>query len=188
MNFTVLFSTFGLIFLAELGDKTQLAAMALATRYPWKRIFLGIAGAFFLLNLVAVLVGKALFAYVPPIWVQTLSGCLFLFFGVKTFLDTDGGAGEAVAEKKSPLLASFTMILFAELGDKTQLATAGLAAQHDAALEVFLGSTLSLWLVSLLGILVGKKLTEHVPMKWIHRLAGCLFLVFGVLALREAFH
>lgn len=160
--------------------------MALATRYPWKKIFFGLALAFALLNVGAVAVGRALFAYVPPFWVAVGSGALFLFFGVKTLIDNSGEEEEEAIRKGNPFMVAFSMIFLAELGDKTQLATAGLAAQHDAPLEVFIGATLSLWLVSLLGIFLGKQLTRYVPMKWIHRFAGCLFLLFGALAVKEA--
>ncbi|WP_277059034.1 TMEM165/GDT1 family protein, partial [Trichlorobacter lovleyi] len=65
MDLGVFFSSFSIIFLAELGDKTQLTAMALATKHPWKKIFIGIALAFALLNVGAVLIGKLLFAFLP---------------------------------------------------------------------------------------------------------------------------
>jgi Ca2+/H+ antiporter, TMEM165/GDT1 family len=189
VNASVLLSTFGLIFLAELGDKTQLAAMALATRYPWKKIFLGVAAAFVLLNLGAVAVGKVLFTVLPPVWVKVASGALFTFFGVKTLLASrDEATADAPPEGAGrPLLTAFTMILLAELGDKTQLATAGLAAQQNAPFEVFAGSTAALWAVTALGILLGSQLTRFVPLHWVQRSAGCLFLLFGAAAFYQAF-
>src|SRR5512147_1242519 len=84
MDSAIFFSTFGLIFLAELGDKTQLTAMALALRYPWQRIFVGIAAAFVVLNLAAVVVGKVLFLLLPIFWVTLVSALLFLYFGYST--------------------------------------------------------------------------------------------------------
>ena len=81
MEQSIFLSTFGLIFLAELGDKTQLTAMALALRYPWQRIFVGIAAAFTVLNLAAVLVGKLLFLLLPIFWLTLVSALLFLYFG-----------------------------------------------------------------------------------------------------------
>ena len=97
MEQAIFFSTFGLIFLAELGDKTQLTAMALALRYPWQRIFVGIAAAFIVLNLAAVAVGKVLFLLLPIFWVTLVSALLFLYFGYSTLRhacdseDDDGG-------------------------------------------------------------------------------------------------
>ncbi|WP_298271060.1 TMEM165/GDT1 family protein [Geobacter sp.] len=189
MDSTVFFTTFGLIFLAELGDKTQLTAMALATRYPWKKVFLGIAAAFALLNLGAVLVGKLLFTILPLVWIRLVSGGLFLYFGVTTLRgagdDEDGEKGRATA--RGPVVTSFLMILLAELGDKTQLVTTSLAAQHDSSLVVFTGSTLALWLVSLLGIFLGKQLVRFVPLSVIHRGAALLFLIFGAAILWQAY-
>jgi putative Ca2+/H+ antiporter (TMEM165/GDT1 family) len=180
-------STFGLIFLAELGDKTQLAALALATRHPRKPVFLGVAAAFLVLNGAAVAVGRALFLAVPLVWIRFASAVLFLGFGVAT-LRAGGDPPEdgAAARAGRPLLGSFLLILVAELGDKTQLATASLAAQHDAPAAVFAGSTLALWTVALLGILAGRRLTRVVPTKVIHRVAGFLFLLFGGVALYQA--
>ncbi|RNC67486.1 MAG: TMEM165/GDT1 family protein [Desulfuromonadales bacterium] len=189
MDSTVFMTTFGIIFLAELGDKTQLTAMALATRYPWKKVFIGIAAAFALLNLGAVLIGKLLFAVLPLFWIKLVSGGLFLFFGVTT-LRAAGSADDEEEKRTSargPVATSFVMILLAELGDKTQLVTTSLAAQYDSPLSVFTGSTLALWGVSILGIFLGRQLTRVVPLYVIHRVAGFLFLVFGALIIYQTF-
>ncbi|MDF1555377.1 MAG: TMEM165/GDT1 family protein [Deferrisomatales bacterium] len=187
MEWTVFLSVFGLIFVAELGDKTQLAAMALATRYPWRPVLLGIAAAFVALNLAAVVVGKVLFLVLPLSWIQLASAGLFLFFGVATLRAANSDTEETAGERsRNPLLGSFLLILLAELGDKTQLATASLAAQYDAPVAVFAGSTLALWSVSLLAVLVGARLTRYVPMAVVHRVAGVLFLGFAGLALYQA--
>lgn len=157
--------------------------MALASRYPWKKVFVGIALAFAVLNVGAVLLGKALFAVFPLFWTKLVSGGLFLFFGITTLLN----AGPD--EDSHPLLASgiirtaFLMIFLAELGDKTQLVTLSLAAQHGAPLMVFCASTLALWLVSLIGIFLGKQLIRFIPLPYIHRAAGVLFLLFGAVLL-----
>ncbi len=190
MEKTVFLSTFGLIFLAELGDKTQLTAMALALRYPWQRIFVGIAAAFTVLNLAAVLVGKLLFLLLPIFWVTLVSALLFLYFGYSTLRhacddeEDDSGPPPTAA---TAARTAFIMIFLAELGDKTQLVTASQAAQHSGSLTgmglVFAASTLALWSVSLLGIFAGKQLVRFVPVCWIHRTAGVIFLLFGVLAL-----
>lgn len=190
MDLGVFASTFGLIFIAELGDKTQLTAMALATRYPWRKIFAGIALAFLLLNIGAVLVGKILFALLPLFWIKLVSGILFIFFGVTTLLargEDDSGESQQKRSARGPFLTSFVMILFAELGDKTQLVTASLAAQHSSQLAVFVGSTLALWSVSLLGIFLGRQLTRFVPLVYVHRVAGVLFLLFGAVISYGAF-
>jgi len=179
-------SSFGLIFLAELGDKTQLTAMALALRYPWKRIFIGIAAAFTVLNLAAVLVGKILFLVLPIFWVTLVSALLFLYFGYSTLrhaCDSDEDDGPPPTASDA-FRTAFLMIFMAELGDKTQLVTASQAAQHSGSLSgmgsVFVASTLALWLVSLIGIFAGKQLVKYIPVCWIHRTAGLMFLIFGL--------
>jgi Ca2+/H+ antiporter, TMEM165/GDT1 family len=192
MNTTIFLSTFGIIFLAEIGDKTQLTAMTLATHYPWRRVFLGVACAFALLNLGAVVIGGLLFSLLPIFWIKFVSGLLFLFFGVTTLREHYFDVREEEEEEKKhkghgPVFTSFIMIVFAELGDKTQLVTASLAAQHHGSVAVFAGSTLALWAVSLLGIFAGRQLTRWIPLPVIHKAAGFLFLLFGAVILFQAF-
>lgn len=192
MDFEVLLTTFGMIFLAELGDKTQLTAVALAARFPWRKAFVGLAAAFALLNLFAVALGAGLFKLVPLGWIQAASAALFLFFGITTLFgkddEDDDEEADGKAKARGPIATAFTLILFAELGDKTQLATASLSAQHGAPVTVFLGSTLALWLVSLLGLLVGVQIARRVPMAWVKRAAGLSFLGFGLWTTWTAVH
>lgn len=187
MDWSIFLSTFGLIFLAELGDKTQLTAMALALRYPWKKIFIGIAAAFLVLNLAAVLIGRLLFMFLPIFWVTLVSATLFLYFGYSTLrhaceTEDDESAPPTAADA---VRTAFIMIFMAELGDKTQLVTASQAAVHSKSMfgmgSVFVASTLALWSVSLIGIFAGRQLVKVIPVCWIHRAAGGMFLVFGLL-------
>jgi len=183
MSIPAFLSTFGLIFLAELGDKTQLTAMALAARYQWTRAFLGVASAFVVLNIAAVGVGRVLFDYVPVLWVRLASAVLFLVFGVLALRqgkEDESEDGQPKRFDRGPFLTSFVLIFCAELGDKTQLATASLSAQHNAPLAVFLGSTLALWLVSILGLLVGAQLRQRLSPVLVQRLGGVLFVGFGL--------
>lgn len=191
MDSTIFLTTFGIIFLAELGDKTQLTAMALAARYPWRKVFAGLACAFALLNLGAVVIGGILFTVLPLFWIKLVSAFLFLFFGIttlraKVFDEAEEEAEEGRLAGKGPVVTSFLMILLAELGDKTQLVTASLAAQHDSSPAVFAGSTLALWSVSLIGIFAGRQLARFVPLSTLHKAAGFLFLAFGAAILYQA--
>lgn len=190
-SFAVALTTFGIVFLAELGDKTQLTAMALATKHPWGKTFVGIAGAFAVLNILAVLVGKALFALLPLFLIKGVAGGLFVLFGISSFRSSFSEAEEEEEEKKlgghGPVLTAFVMILLAELGDKTQLVTMSLAAQYNKPVPVFVGSTIALWAVSLLGIFLGCQIMRFIPLPWIHRGAGCLFLLFGAIILFQAY-
>ena len=102
--------------------------------------------------------------------------------------DLDEVLGEDVVEEagqRRALLTSFTLIFVAELGDKTQLAMIALAAQSGAIWSVFVGGTLALWAVSLLGILLGSTVMRKIPRLWVHRAAAILFFAFGLLALGQ---
>jgi len=164
--------------------------MALALRYPWQRIFVGIAAAFVVLNLAAVVVGKVLFLLLPVFWVTLVSALLFLYFGYSTLRHASAVEDEEDGPPPTAATAArtaFIMIFMAELGDKTQLVTASQAARHSGSLMgmsiVFAASTLALWTVSLLGMFAGKQLIRFIPLRWIHRAAGIMFLVFGVASL-----
>jgi len=121
----------------------------------------------------------------PIFWVTLVSALLFLYFGYSTLknacaAEDDDGPPPTAADA---VRTAFLMIFMAELGDKTQLVTASQAAQHSGSLSgmgtVFVASTLALWLVSLIGIFAGKQLVKYIPVCWIHRTAGFMFLVFG---------
>jgi putative Ca2+/H+ antiporter (TMEM165/GDT1 family) len=130
VDFAAITSAFVLLFLAELGDKTQLMTMTLAHRYPVRPVVAGVFSAFLVLNLLAIGVGAALYRYVPTELVLVAAGLLFLFFAWRSWCEADGEdeeEGEAV-DGRSAFVASFTLIFVAELGDKTQLALIALAA------------------------------------------------------------
>lgn len=194
MELSSFFSTFGLIFMAELGDKTQLVAMTLALRFPWQRVFIGVVAAFAILNLAAVLAGKLLFILLPLSAICLISAVLFFYFGINSLRCTVGSEGESDQRSLasgSIFRTTFLMIFMAELGDKSQLMTASQAARYSSTItgmgSVFLASTLALCLVALIGIFVGKQLCNLIPVCWIHRLAGLLFIIFGFLMLARLF-
>jgi putative Ca2+/H+ antiporter (TMEM165/GDT1 family) len=112
---------------------------------------------------------------------------LFLYFGVSTLVTSGPDKEEHKVSASTAVRTAFFMILLAELGDKTQLVTLSLAAQYDAPVAVFCASTLALWLVSLLGIFLGKQLLRIMPLHYIHRAAGILFLIFGGILLFKTF-
>ena len=178
MDLAAVTSAFVLLFLAELGDKTQLMTMTLAHRYPVRPVVAGVFSAFLLLNLLAVGVGAALYRYLPTAAVLVAAGLLFLFFAWRSWREAEEGAEEGEAETGNGRGA-----FVAELGDKTQLALVALAAGSGAVWSVFVGGTLALWAVSAIGIAVGATLLRRVPRRWMHRAAAALFAVFGVLAL-----
>jgi Ca2+/H+ antiporter, TMEM165/GDT1 family len=185
MSLSIVLSSFALLFLAEMGDKTQLIAMTLAHRYRAIPVAIGVCAAFVVLNLLAVLLGGLLFRYVPQEVVLVAAGLLFLFFAWRSWRDASDEE-EEITERRGGsgvILSSFALIFVAELGDKTQLAMVGLVATTGAPWAVFTGGTLALWSVSLLGILVGSTVLSRFPRSTMHRAAAVLFALFGVLAL-----
>jgi putative Ca2+/H+ antiporter (TMEM165/GDT1 family) len=184
MDYAVLISTFSLLFLAEMGDKTQLMTMTLAHRYPAFPVLIGTFLAFLLLNLLAVLLGEGLSLYVPREAVLLTAAVLFLIFAYRSWRDVDEDdeiVGSAATSRA--WIISFSLIFVAELGDKTQLAMVAMAAQSGELLSVFVGGTLALWTVALLGVVLGRTLLRRIPRRWVQRAAGLLFLAFGILAL-----
>ncbi|MEU1184065.1 TMEM165/GDT1 family protein [Streptomyces sp. NPDC005820] len=191
ISVTVTAVVFGVVFLAELPDKTALAGLVLGTRYRASYVFAGVAAAFALHVALAVAAGSVL-TLLPQQIVHALTGVLFLG-GAAVLLMTKGGA-DGDAEIRRPenqsfwkvAGAGFMLILVAEFGDLTQIMTANLAARYDDPLSVGLGAVLALWAVAGLGIVGGKALMKRVPLKLITQIAALLMLALGVWSLWEA--
>ena len=175
-------TTLGLVALAELGDKTQLVCMTLAARHPAPPVLLGAVLAFAVLNLLAVVFGAAVAVWLPEWLVAALVAVLFAAFGVHA-LRAAGAEAVKVEERdgRSVLLSTFVLIFLAELGDKTQLAVAGLAGTQDP-LAVWVGGTLALALTSGLGVLAGQTLLRRLPLHLLHLVSGALFLLLAAVA------
>ncbi len=186
MEITPALTTFSLIALAEMGDKTQLIAIALSTRYSKTHVFAGLLAAFVLLTALAVVVGEVVFAFIGPHIIGIVAGLLFILFGVITILMDDDDDGDIKNPGgRSAFMTAFSLIALAELGDKTEIAVIALSAQYHAPIMVFLGAVLGLGLVGALGVAIGGKLQTIIPMKKLRIGSGILFLVFGVLFLLE---
>jgi putative Ca2+/H+ antiporter (TMEM165/GDT1 family) len=180
---------FGVVFLAELPDKTALAGLVLGTRYRASYVFAGVATAFLLHVVLAVAAGSVL-TLLPRQLVAAVTGVLFLG-GAAVLLFKKGDDEEEVRKPKDQSFwkvsgAGFMLILVAEFGDLTQIMTANLAARYDDPFSVGLGSVLALWAVAGLGIVGGKALMKRVPLKLITRIAAVLMLGLGAWSLWEA--
>jgi putative Ca2+/H+ antiporter (TMEM165/GDT1 family) len=175
-------TTFSLIAIAEFGDKTQLTVIALSAGYDRVKVFAGVVLAFTLVTGLGVLVGETLLRIVNPAWIKIGAGLLFVGFGIWMLYSREDDEDEKPSVG-NPLLSTFSMITLAEMGDKTQLTAVTLAAKYDSPYLVFAGAVLALVAISLLGILIGKKLRELVPLSKIKLGAGLLFILFGILFL-----
>ena len=180
-------STFALIFVAELPDKTALSTVLLATRNNPIAVFLGAAGAFAIQSAVAVAFGKA-FSYLPERPVHVASGILFLVFAIFMWRRReDDGAESSVAGHTSGRrrfltgsATAFIVIFIAEWGDLTQLATATLVAKYHSTLTIFLSSVLSLWSVTALAIVVGHKSKQWINPIALQKTSAILMAVVGL--------
>jgi putative Ca2+/H+ antiporter (TMEM165/GDT1 family) len=183
VNLPVLLTTFGLIFVAELPDKTAYTMLLLAARGRPVQVFLGSCLAFAVQGLVAVALGS-LAARLPPDLVRYLAAALFLCFGLwLLFSKIEPETQAAYLSKNRALLQAFALVFLAELGDATQLGTAALVARLHDRWSVYVGSTLALWSVALLAVSIGGTFGSRIPKRALRRTAGALFCLFGVISL-----
>jgi len=156
-------SSFSLIGLAEIGDKSQLVCIALAVRYRAMPVLMGAITAFALLNLAAVLVGAAVANWLPEQVITVVVGVLFLLFGAHAFTGSNSEEENDIVNDKTGhgiFISTFLLSTLAEFGDKTQLAVAGLASTADIG-AVWLGATSALAVTSGMGVLAGRTLSSQ---------------------------
>ena len=174
--------SFGVIFIAELGDKSQLMAMTFALRYRWWVVLGGITAATFAVHLLSVLIGHYLGVALPSHLIGILAGIAFPGFALWTLRGDQLSATEAARAQRHTASAFFavsTAFLLAELGDKTMLATVTLAADNDV-IGVWIGSTVGMVAADALAIAIGRAAGRHLPERLIARGAAVLFAVFGL--------
>ena len=169
-----------------MGDKTQLLAFSLATRWrrPWP-IMGGILAATVLNHLLAASAGSWISAHVPARVMAGVLGATFVGFGLWT-LKPDTLDGDARALRFGPFVTTAVLFFLAEMGDKTQLATVALAARYRAVVPVTIGTTLGMLASDGLAVFVGDRFARYVPMHWLRRAAAALFFVFGAVSLWAA--
>lgn len=188
-SLTVAAVTFGVVFLAELPDKTALAGLMLGTRYRASYVFAGVAAAFAVHVALAIAAGSVL-TLLPQRLLQAIVGVLFLAGAAMLLLKKD----EDEEEVKKPADQSFwkvagsgfMLILVAEFGDLTQIMTANLAARYDSPISVGVGAVLALWAVAGIGIVGGRTLMKYVPLRLITKIGACVMLLLAVFSLYEA--
>lgn len=176
-------STFALIALAEVGDKSQLVCMTLAARHRHWPVILGATAAFIVLNALAVLFGAGVAAWIPERVTAGIVAMLFGIFGVHALIQKDDDEAEDMMERPGHgiFFTTLLLIFIAEFGDKTQIAVAGLAVSMTP-LPVWIGATVALVSVSVLGVWAGRTILQRLPIHWLHRIGGGIFLVFAFLA------
>ena len=187
MDLSLLASAFALVFVAELPDKTALAALMLATQLPARQVVIGAWLAFLVQTAVAVLAGSLL-QLLPATPVRIAAGLGFLVFAVLAWrrnVDEEAKVEErdvrtGRGRRSPPWLAAFLVVFAAEWGDLTQLATAGLVAHTGRPLEVGVGAVAALWLVTILAVTAGSQLTRLVRPTLLNRIGAVLFALIGL--------
>jgi Ca2+/H+ antiporter, TMEM165/GDT1 family len=176
------------IALAEMGDKTQLVAMAFAARFSARLVLAGVFAATLAVHLFSVAIGELLGLALPTFWIAIAAGIAFIGFGIWTI------RGDAMedeeAEKHSrfgPFMTVAVTFFLAELGDKTMLATITLASQLQSFIPVWLGSTLGMVVADGLAIVVGAVAGRKLPERAIQLAAAAVFIITGVVTLASAF-
>ena len=179
--------SFGVIFLAELGDKSQLMAMAFATRYRAVTVLLAVTLATLLVHAGSVLLGSVFALVMPTEAIQVAAGLAFLGFAAWTLRGDKLGADDEGRAKRTgrwALLTIGTAFFLAELGDKTMLATITLATTEEP-IGVWLGSTAGMVAADALAIGLGAILGTRLPERAIRLFAAAAFVVFGALLIAE---
>ncbi|HEY8035686.1 MAG TPA: TMEM165/GDT1 family protein [Methylobacter sp.] len=176
-------TSFVLIAAAEIGDKSQLVCMTLASRHRAMPVLLGAIAAFAFLNTLAVVFGVAIASWLPEYIVATIVAVLFAAFGIHSLRVEMEDEGNEIKEKSGHgiFFTTFLLITMAEFGDKTQLAVVGLSSTA-APIAVWFGSTAALASTSALGIVAGRTILQKVPLVLLHKISGTIFLMLSVFA------
>ncbi len=175
-----LINSFLLVFVGEMGDKTQLLSLILAARYkkPWT-ILAGVTLATLLNHALASWAGGFVAGLISPVVLKW--SLAFLFFAFAFWLLIPDKEGEIkTGSRYGAFLTTVIAFFIAEMGDKTQLATIALGARYSDALIVTLGTTLGMIASNALAIFLGPKLMAKIPMRWVRIFACVLFVLFGV--------
>jgi putative Ca2+/H+ antiporter (TMEM165/GDT1 family) len=181
-------TSYVLIIAAEMGDKSQLVCMVLASRHKALPVALGAIAAFIVLNTLAVVFGVAIASWLPEYVIAAIVALLFAVFGVHALRMQESDDDEDVQEKSnhSVFFTTFLLITVAEFGDKTQLAVVALSSTA-APLAVWLGSTAALATTSILGVLAGRVVLQKIPLTLLHKISGIIFLLLAALAAYRAY-
>jgi Ca2+/H+ antiporter, TMEM165/GDT1 family len=179
---TAILVSLSVVFVAELGDKSQLMTMTYALRHRWWVVLSGVAIASLMVHGLSVAIGHFLGLTLPERPIAFAAAIAFLFFAFWTWREgRRSGENENVriAEPRFVLFAVISSFVLAELGDKTMLATVALASDHNW-FGVWVGATAGMVLADGVAIAVGALLHKRLPERFLHSLASVLFLLFGL--------
>jgi len=186
------------VVLAEMGDKTQLLAMAFAIRFRWQTVLWAVFAATLVNHLMAVAVGNVITEFLPMAWIKIAAAASFIVFALWT-IRGDTLDEEEQGQGRSPFWTVAIAFFIAEMGDKTQLMTIALAAEEAVKIggigwiakakqivPVWMGTTSGMMIADVFGIIVGIVLHKHIPEKLVKWIAAGCFAGFGLIGLHEA--
>ena len=172
------------VVLAEMGDKTQLLAMAFACRFRWQTVMWGVFVATAANHLLAAAAGSYLAAIVPMAYIKVAAAVSFIVFGLWT-IRGDTLEGEDRKYNFSPFWTVTIAFFMAEMGDKTQLATIALAVKYNTIITVWMGTTIGMIISNGFGIIAGNVMGKHIPERAIKWASALIFIAFGGYGLFE---
>jgi putative Ca2+/H+ antiporter (TMEM165/GDT1 family) len=195
---------FILIFMAELGDKTQFMTLAMATKYKALDVMIGVTIGTALVSLLSVALGSTVGRLLPMFWIAMLAGVAFITFGL---LELKGDSVSEIEDGKKkvlnisedqaslgqkgfkfgPILTIAGIFFLAELGDKTMLATVAIASRESAFVEVWLGSSLGLVASNALAIFAGKAVGTKISANTLRYAISAVYIISGILSIVEGF-
>ncbi|MCD7737273.1 MAG: TMEM165/GDT1 family protein [Lachnospiraceae bacterium] len=182
--FQILFT----MFIAEMGDKTQLLMIAMTSRYKLRDIIIGSGASILALNGIAVCLGALISQFIPTWLIKIIAALAFFYFAWTTLNKVDEGEEDThKKESRFPVLTVFGTFFIAELGDKTQLTAITFAANEGAqhAVLIWLACSIGLFAADLIGMLVGHLIQSKMPEGFLDKLAFVIFAVFGVTTLKD---
>jgi putative Ca2+/H+ antiporter (TMEM165/GDT1 family) len=192
VNLSIIFLTFGVIFIGELPDKSMFASLVLSTRFNRFHVWLGAAAALLAQVAIAVTAGRLL-ALLPHRPLELIVGSLFLIGGLLLSLgkNEDESQEQKKVDTEKPntknsfikvFTTAFVIVFLGEWGDITQIATANYAARYHDPLSVGVGAVIALWAVSGLGVLFGSKLLKRIPGRILQRATAVILFIFAALS------
>ncbi|RJR15341.1 MAG: TMEM165/GDT1 family protein [Nitrospiraceae bacterium] len=172
------------VVLAEMGDKTQLLAMAFAAKYRWQTVLWAVFAATAVNHLMAAAAGNYLASVVPMVYIKTAAAVSFIIFGLWTIRgDTLGDEDKRF--NFSPFWTVAVAFFIAEMGDKTQLATVSLVVEYNSVVRVWMGTTIGMVISNAIGIIAGNVMGKHIPERAIKWFSAVVFIAFGVYGLYD---
>jgi len=184
LDLTPLLTSLSIIFLAELGDKTQICVITLSSRASATSVFLGSMGAFFIVDGLSAFLGGELLSLLPKNIIGIISGIIFIVFGLIPLIRGEKSKSECEKNGVS-LLRVFSLISLMELGDKTQIFSILLVAQFKSPLTVLVGIMLAFTIVTGMGVLLGQGMLRIIPERYLRNGAAVIFIVLGLIQIVE---